>query len=103
MWQSDITKWVTAHTLCHSFATHLIEADYDTRTMPEPFNHGDVRTAMTYADVLHRDSPNVTEMVRTSPVRWTLAFPTLANWGGMRLSSGTEQDHARFGGKHESP
>ena len=31
--KSDIKKRVTAHTFRHSFATHLIEAGYDIRTL----------------------------------------------------------------------
>ncbi|RCS56049.1 integrase [Bremerella cremea] len=47
-----ITKRVTAHPLCHSFATNLIEAGYNIRTVLELLGHKDVRTTMIYTYVL---------------------------------------------------
>ncbi|RCS55923.1 hypothetical protein DTL42_00600 [Bremerella cremea] len=44
--RAHITKRVTAHPLRHSFATHLIEAGYDIRTVLELLGHKDVRTTM---------------------------------------------------------
>lgn len=46
--KAKIPKRVTSHTFRHSFASHLLQANYDIRTIQELLGHSDVRTTMIY-------------------------------------------------------
>jgi integron integrase len=64
---AGLTKRASCHTFRHSFATEMVRAGYDIRTVQELLGHTDVRTTMIYTHVLNRGGLGVRSPADMAP------------------------------------
>ena len=88
--KAGLVKKVSAHTLRHSFATHLLQRGNDIRTIQALRGHNDVSTTMIYTHVLQQGGQGVPSPLDDLVLSAEIKSPSMRALGALGTSFNNE-------------